>query len=315
MKYKKINKLNILEIPYGDIGWGICPNKPSKEIFSDVQLWKKYRELDDYKLSGVYSKACVPVSIEEVEYKKGKHKDVYLELSEIVSEKVYNALNNSSPLLITGGYCKDAVAVCGGMQRYIGVEKKVGIIYLDAHSDMATIKTTTTGILGGMPLAVILGKDMEYWRKISGLERPINPENVLLTDFREAYVNDDGGLCHVKESQIKWLNTDEFQDILLWEKTVNELAGKVDVLYLHIDGDFINSKFAPNVACFAEGGPDIFSVMKSIKTVMNTGKVLVFGIYGFYFDINKPGQDVLTLSGIRLIGSALENWKMAPAFQ
>lgn len=30
-------------------------------------------------------------------------------------------------------------------------------------------------------------------------------------------------------------------------------------------------------------------------------------MYGFYFDTNISGQDVLTLSGIRLIGYVLEN--------
>ena len=52
------------------------------------------------------------------------------------------------------------LAVCGGIQRAVGTDKKIGIIYLDAHSDMSTPALTHTGILGGMDLAVILGIDM-----------------------------------------------------------------------------------------------------------------------------------------------------------
>ena len=65
---KKIHSLFIVEVPYGDLNWGPDPAHQRPGIYSDVQHWKKYRELDDYHLCGVYAKAGVPYRVEEIVY-------------------------------------------------------------------------------------------------------------------------------------------------------------------------------------------------------------------------------------------------------
>ena len=237
---------------------------------------------------------------------------MYLTLTRQLSDAVQKHLSSDNALLLTGGYCKDAVAVCGGIQRAIGSDKKVAIIYLDAHSDMSTPALTHTGILGGMDLATVLGFDMDDWRKTAGLNVPFDDHYVLLSDFREAEVDDDGALPIVQKSNITWLKSDEFEDEAKWKDTVNSLAEQVDAIYLHIDAYVLNRKHVPNAACVASGGPSIETVMRNIRIVMETGKVLVYGTYGFYFDTDIPGQDSLTLSGLRVVSAGLDSWKEMP---
>ncbi|MEY8521916.1 arginase [bacterium 1XD8-76] len=311
MNTKKVSKLSIIEIPYGDLNWGPDPEHIRPGIFSDIQHWKKYRELDDYHLCGIYGKAGVPYSVEEIVYQK-EEEEVYLTLTKQVSDAVYQSVKSGAALLLTGGYCKDAVAVCGGIQRAVGTDKRVGIIYLDAHSDMSTPAVTHTGILGGMDMACIMGVDMEEWRKAAGLEVPFDDKLVLLSDFREAEVEDDGALEIIKNLQINWLKSEAFDKTEVWEKEVRKLADQADAIYLHIDADILNHKHVPNAACMALGGPSIHTLMHNIRIIMETGKVLVYGSYGFYFDTNIPGQDSLTLSGLRSVSAGLESWKEMP---
>ena len=299
-------------MPYGDLNWGPDPKHIKPGIFSDIQLWKKYRELDDYKLCGIYGKAGVPYDVEEIVYDPFPGEEVYLTLTRQLSDAVQKHLSSDNALLLTGGYCKDAVAVCGGIQRAIGSDKKVAIIYLDAHSDMSTPALTHTGILGGMDLATVLGFDMDDWRKTAGLNVPFDDHYVLLSDFREAEVDDEGALPIVQKSNITWLKSDEFEDEAKWKDTVNSLAEQVDAIYLHIDAYVLNRKHVPNAACVASGGPSIETVMRNIRIVMETGKVLVYGTYGFYFDTDIPGQDSLTLSGLRVVSAGLDSWKEMP---
>ncbi len=301
---KKIHSLCIVEVPYGDLNWGPDPAHQRPGIYSNVQHWKKYRELDDYHLCGIYAKAGVPYRVEEIVYAPRNGEEVYLTLTRQVSDAVCNGLENGDALLLTGGYCKDAVGVCGGIQRAVGADKKIGIIYLDAHSDMSTPAVTHTGILGGM--------DMAEWRKAAGLKTPYDDSLVLLSDFREAETDDDGALEIIQNLKIQWLKTEEFEQASLWEKAVKKLADQVDAIYLHIDADILNHKHVPNAACVAEGGPSIDTVMRNIRTVMETGKVLVYGTYGFYFDTDIPGQDSLTLSGLRVVSAGLDSWKEMP---
>lgn len=313
MEISNINTLGIIEMPYGDLGWGTDPTGRRPGIYSDVQLWKKYRELDDYRLCGVYAQAGVPYTVEEVTYEPKEGEAVYLTLTRQLSDRVATQLKAGNALLLTGGYCKDAVAVCGGIQRAIGADKRVGIIYLDAHSDMSTPETTHTGILGGMDLASILGYTMEEWRLAAGLVVPYEPSLVLLSDFREAKADDDGAQPLVEKAAVRWLRTGQFEDPLRWRAAVAELAEQVDALYLHIDADVLNHRYVPNAACVAQGGPSIHTVIDNIRVVMETGKVLVYGTYGFYFDTQVPGQDSLTLSGLRVVAAGLSSWKRTPS--
>lgn len=313
MKTKKVTRLSIIEIPYGDLNWGPDPQHIKPGIYSDIQLWKKYRELDDYKLCGIYNKANVPTDITEIQYFPVENEDVYLTLTRQVSDAVYQKITNGNALLITGGYCKDAVGVCGGIQRAVGLNKKIGIIYLDAHSDMSTPELTYTGILGGMDLAVIAGVTLPKWRKAAGLKIPISGTDILLSDFREADVNDDGALPVVKREHINWIKGNSFEDETTWRSAVQSLANKTDILYLHIDADILNHIHVPNAACMAKGGPSIHTLMRNIRIIMETGKVLVYGSYGFYFDTEIPGQDSLTLSGLRSVSAGLESWKEMPS--
>ena len=177
---------------------------------------------------------------------------------------------------------------------------------------MSTPAVTHTGILGGMDMAVILGVDMAEWREAAGLKTPYDDSLVLLSDFREAETDDDGALEIIQNLKIQWLKTEEFEQASLWEKVVKKLADQVDAIYLHIDADILNHKHVPNAACVAEGGPSIGTVMRNIRTVMETGKVLVYGTYGFYFDTDIPGQDSLTLSGLRVVSAGLDSWKEMP---
>lgn len=312
MSTKKLNHLGVIEIPYGDLNWGPDPLHIREGIFSDIQHWKKYRELDDYRLCGIYGKACVPHSVEEIVYKPKGNEEVYLTLTRQVSDSVYRHLTQREAVLLTGGYCKDAVGVCGGIQRAIGSDKKVGIIYLDAHSDMSTPSVTHTGILGGMDMAAILGVEMEEWRAAAGLTIPYNDQLVILSDFRESEIDDDGALEIVEKLHIDWLKSIEFEDESIWKEHVEHLAQAVDAIYLHIDADILNNRHVPNAACVAEGGPSIHTVMRNIRAVMQTGKVLVYGTYGFYFDTEVPGQDSLTLSGLRIVSAGLEDWREFP---
>ena len=161
-------------------------------------------------------------------------------------------------------------------------------------------------------MAAILGMDMEDWRAAAGLEIPYDDHLVILSDFREAEIDDDGALEIVEGSHINWIKSEGFENECLWKESVNNLAQKVDAIYLHIDADILNNRHVPNAACVAEGGPSIDTVMNNIRAVMQTGKVLVYGTYGFYFDTEVPGQDSLTLSGLRIVSSGLEDWRYFP---
>ena len=295
MKKKKLSKLAVIEIPYGDIGWGTSPGHEWEGVRSDIQHWKKYRELDDYRLCGVYTRAEVPYCVDELVLEQPVDNEVYLALAKKVSDIVSTHLEKGEAVLAVGGYCRDAVGICGGIQRAFGKDTRIGIVYLDAHSDMASPEITKSGILGGMDLNCVLGLSLPEWREAAYLEKPVEAGNVILGDFRNILPNEDDGTSElVRKLDIVLMGPDIFCDEQAFRAQVESLAERVDIIYLHIDEDVLDKKYAPNAWCLSEiPGPSVELVNKHIKTVMNTGKVAVFSVLDVYFELDENGQEQL----------------------
>ena len=59
-----------------------------------------------------------------------------------------------APGLIVSGDCTTSLGVLAGLQRR---GQHPGIVWFDAHADFHTEASTTSGYLGGMPLALAVG--------------------------------------------------------------------------------------------------------------------------------------------------------------
>jgi arginase family enzyme len=309
MSSRKIEGLSIIESKYGDWEWKLLSDDDS-EVFADLQIVNSPREYDDYRLCGLYNKAEVPFDVYPVEYKKIDGMRVHEEIVNAYCHAFSEAAKSGNPVLLVGGHCTFAPGVAGGMRKAIGEKHRIGIIWIDAHGDIKTEKTSDNRLLAGLPLGTILGFGMERWRLAAGLTEPLEGKYVLISDYRvkTPEVYDD-----FKAAGIATLGTDEFNDPGEWRDAVNELAAQVDALYLHIDIDILAKKYIPAFIFPTPGGNELNVVMDNIRTVMDTGKVYVYGVYNTCFKNGLPGQDVTTLTGMKLIAAGLENWKYYPA--
>ena len=78
MHIQNLTRLSVIEMPYGDLNWGPDPKHIRAGIYSDIQLWDKYRELDDYHLCGIYNKAGVPVQTQRITYQPNEKRKFIL---------------------------------------------------------------------------------------------------------------------------------------------------------------------------------------------------------------------------------------------
>jgi len=313
---KKLEKLTVIEVPFDETKpfWKVFFANADGEREVQIESYrtrpKGWRELDDYKLGGVYHKAGVPFRIQEVECAGERpHEEQIGHIGKLTAE----VLRRGENVVMTGGGCSHAIGVAGGLRQAMGEDARIGLIWLDAHGDINTPETTESGLLGGTPLAVCAGlckgKAYEDWLKSAGLIPPFHEEDIILTDARDLDVQEEKVLF---ETQVKHLDTDAFNDPRRWKQAVLHLANQVDALYLHIDGDILDGKYTPDHFTIEFGGPDITTVMSNIRTVMATGKVAAFSLVSIYFDNERPGKEISTLNGMRILGAGLEAWKKTP---
>src|SRR4051794_4119588 len=90
------------------------------------------------------------------------------------------AAQETTPIVVSGD-CTVSLAAVTGLQR-AGVD--VGVVWFDAHGDVQTPETTTSGYIGGMPLRLIVGYRPELIAERLGL-RAVPEERAVLAGARD----------------------------------------------------------------------------------------------------------------------------------
>ena len=278
--------------------------------------------LDGYAASGVYASAGVPFTVTEPllpERGADSASDAPLKLGLLggaIADVVARTRRPGSPqsagapqssgaaVLMVGGNCTHITGVLGGLQDAHGPAARVGLVWFDAHGDYNTPKTTLTGSLGGMPVAVAAGLALPRWREGSHIVAPLPTDRIILVDVRNLDAP-ERTLIEATETVIA-APAAGFPGADLGE-AVTALAERVDMLYLHIDADILDMRYVPGHWTPEPEGPDMAQVQAAIETVMATGKVVAFAVVS----VPVHGEDHVTglNSGIALIGAGLDAWR------
>jgi arginase len=175
---------------------------------------------------------------------------------------------------------------------------------MDAHGDFNTPKTTLTGRLGGMPVAVCAGLALPRWRENSHMKAPIPTDRIILVDVRNLDP-DEEKLISATDAVIA-APSRGFPGVDL-KHAVDDLARRVDMLYLHVDQDVLDACYVPSHGTVEPNGPDMDQVLAAVDSVMATGKVAAFALVSLYGA--GKGAEISIQSGITLLHGSLASWK------
>jgi arginase len=89
------------------------------------------------------------------------------------------------PLVLGGDHSLAAGSVSGVAEFYRRRNERIGVIWIDAHSDINTPETSPSGNVHGMPLAALLGLGPEPLGNIYGFSPKVAPENTVLIGVRD----------------------------------------------------------------------------------------------------------------------------------
>ena len=210
---------------------------------------------------------------------------------------------NTRLLPITGipvGQIPPAVIVCGDPDRAVQVSNHLDhATLISQHREYACYG----GKFEGMPVAVCAGLALPQWREPSKIEKPLPADRIILVDVRnldpaEKELIDELGVTVAAPAA-------GFPGVDL-KAAVDELAGRCDLIYLHIDSDILDQIYVPNHGTREPNGPHMPQVLEAIDTVMATGKVAAFAVVSVYGE--GKGREISVTSGTELIRGGLKSW-------
>jgi len=163
--------------------------------------------------------------------------------------------------VVLSGDCMTALGTVSGLQR-AGIE--AGIVWFDAHGDVQTPETTTSGYLAGMVLRLLVGYRPELIAARLGL-RAVPERQVTLVDARDL---DPPEVSYLAGAQIRRCEVGE----------LDAAALPSGPLYVHLDLDVIDPAQLPGLRFPAPGGPGPAQLAGALNVLLGTGRVAAIGV-------------------------------------
>lgn len=195
---------------------------------------------------------------------------LYQHLAEFVSKTISQG---KRPVSIAGDCCT-SIGVLAGLQ-HAGI--KPNLIWFDAHGDFNTWETTPSGFLGGMPLAMLVGRGEQTIPEAVHLD-PISETEVILTDARDLDPGEKEALAASHIAHIS--NVEDLFNFPLGEGPI----------YIHFDTDIINPREAPAMNYAASGGPTVKTLKRVFQHLAQTSRILAVSLSSWNPSLDHDGR-------------------------
>jgi arginase len=216
------------------------------------------------------------------------------------SAAVADAIQSGLFPLVLEGNCTHCVGPAGGVARALG---SAGIAWYDAHGDMHTMQTTSTGLLGGMPFGVCMGWEFDDWRERAGLHTPVSENACALLGASDLDPEEEEAL---NAHPIARLDAQDMQRDA-GDKTYALLAPRAANAagwYLHFDMDVAGTDEVPGGLTPAPHWPPRAELLASVAATARSVPMRCFGLAA-YDPGGDPGRKGAKL-GIEVVCAALE---------
>jgi len=196
------------------------------------------------------------------------------------AEAVVGALEaGMTPLLLGGDHSLAAGSVSGVAEFYRRREQKIGLLWIDAHSDINTPETSPSGNVHGMPLAALLGLGPEPLAKIFGYAPKISPENTVLIGVRDIDMAERENLRRAGMSEVYTMrDIDERGMRTVMEEALRAAGRGTAGYHVSLDMDWIDPEEAPGVGTPVRGGATYREAHLAMEILADHGRLLSFEI-------------------------------------
>jgi len=209
---------------------------------------------------------------QKIKYPKLKYLDEIIKTSKLLADKVVKVLEKGDFPLCIGGDHSMALGTISGIASYCKKRNyKLGVIWIDAHSDMNTDETSPSGNIHGMPLASLLGLGCDELVNILEFSPKLNPENCALIGIRSI---DEAEKVNIKKLGIPIYTMNDIDKLGIHRiiaKVLKQFREKVDHIHISFDVDSVDPSVAPGVGTPVPGGLSYREAHLLMETIAECG--------------------------------------------
>ena len=222
----------------------------------------------------IEDKGNIEVPIQEtcqVTDPKLKYLDCIIPMSRRVAGAVATSMQgNRFPLVLGGDHSLSVGSIRGAAKN-----RKLGVIWIDAHADFNTAETTPSGNIHGMPLAALCGLGdpslVSLWDETPPV---VDPKRVAVIGARQL---DPGEKDNLRSAGVMVQSMEQIDRIGMQaalEKAIERVSGDADGIYISFDMDALDPGYAPGVGTPVPGGLTYREAHLVGEVVAETGKLI-----------------------------------------
>jgi arginase len=225
-----------------------------------------------------------------------------------VCERLYKASlavleKGGLPLVLGGDHSLGAGSVAATADFLRREEKPLGLIWVDAHGDMNTPGTSSSGNVHGMPLASLLGPEPAELSRIGGFSPKVTPDRTVLIGIRNL---DDREKERIRESGVRVFTMKDIDraGIAATVEQAIAIAGRdAGGIHVSFDLDVCDPSIAPGVGTPVKGGFNYREAHMLMEMVADSGLLRALDLV----EVNPilDDRNMTAILGTELASSAL----------
>lgn len=203
-----------------------------------------------------------------------RHFAEVLQWNQTLHDAFLQALNNGHmPIMLGGDHCLAMGSISAVARHCQAQNKKLRVLWFDAHADFNTADITPSGNIHGMPVACLCGHGHEDLVGIGGfsVDNPaLAAQEVYQIGIRSV---DAGEKRLVHQAGIEVFDMRYIDEHGMRATMTKALAGLDADTHLHVslDLDFIDPSIAPGVGTRVRGGPNYREAQLCMEMVADSG--------------------------------------------
>ena len=217
----------------------------------------------------------------------------------MLADRVRRVVRRGHFPLVLGGDHSIAVGTVSGLAAWGRTRgRKVGVLWVDAHSDINTPATSPSGNVHGMPLAALLGLGPSALTSIGGRFRKVAPENVALVGIRSVDEGERTNLRRLGVHVYTMADIDRDGIHVVMEKAIANVTHETDLVHVSFDLDSVDPSLAPGVGTPVKGGLDYREahlVMESLALAGVVSSLEMVEVNPILDDRNRSAEFALEL--------------------
>jgi arginase len=207
------------------------------------------------------------------------------------------------PVVLGGDHSIAAGTLSGVAAHFKKKEKKIGLIWLDAHGDINTPESSPSGNVHGMPLAAAMGYGATELVELQGFKPKVEPQNISLVGIRDLDAQEKK---LAKKSGVHVFTMRDIDERGMREVMSDALKyamDDTDGISVSLDMDFVDPSDAPGVGTPVRGGVTYREAHLAMEMLADTEAMVSLEVVEINPVIDEHNRTALL--GVELVLSGL----------